>query len=267
MRAFRLIALFTAAVVSGACFQMTTVLRVDADGRGTITHRTVYSNQALAQLRQFAAFAGRGSGNGATFDPLSEQQARDMAASIGPGVTYVNSEPIASPTGQGRETTYAFTDVSTLRISTQPAAPGGVSLNAPGLNPGASESITFSLTHEPSGNAVLHIFVPEPNFLDALGSPAAQSQIGMVKNMLAGAKVLLMAEPLGTLARTSSPYVDGQRVTLLEVDLDEVLKDETLLPRLQAAKTEDEAKAIVQNAQGLKINLQRDITIEFTAAR
>ena len=130
-----------------------------------------------------------------------------------------------------------------------------------------SESITFSLTREPAGSTVLHIHVPEPNFLDALGTPAAASQIGMVKTMLAGAKVLLMAEPAGALVKTSSPFVEGGRVTLLEVDLDEVLKDETLLPRLQAAKTQDEAKAIVLGATGLKINLDRDITIEFTAAR
>ena len=96
---------------------------------------------------------------------------------------------------------------------------------------------------------------------------AVALQIGMIKTMLAGARMLLVAEPNGTVARTSSPYVDGRRVTLLEVDLDEVLKDETLLPRLQAAKTQDEAKAIVKAAQGLKINLDRDITIEFTPAK
>jgi hypothetical protein len=267
MRAFRVAALVAAALGSGGCFQMTTVLKVAADGSGTITHRMVYSNQALAQLRQFAAFAGRGGPNPAAFDPLSEQQARDMAGSIGPGVTYVSSEPVTSPSGQGRETTYAFTDVSTLRISTQPAAPGALAMTAPALNPAGSESITFSIARESNGNSVLHIFVPEPNFLDALGSPAAQSQIAMVKNMLAGATVLLVAEPVGTLVATSSGYVDGPRVTLLEVDLDEILRDDTLLPRLQAARTEDEAKAILQAARGLKINLQRDITIEFSAAK
>ena len=263
MRALRLLVLLAAALVSGACFQMTTVLKVSGDGTGTITHRMVYTNQALAQLRQFAAFGG---GRGATSDPLSEQQARDMAASIGPGVAYVGSTPVTLPAGQGRESTYAFTDVSQLRISTQPATPGGISIHAPGLST-TSESITFSLTHEPNGNAVLHIHVPDPNFLDALGSPAAAGQIGMIKTMLAGARMLLVAEPAGAVVRTSSPYVDGQRVTLLEVDLDEVLKDETLMPRLQAAKTQDEAKAIVQAAPGLKINLDRDITIEFTPAR
>jgi len=63
--------------------------------------------------------------------------------------------------------------------------------------------------------------------------------------------------------RTSSPYAEGRRVTLLEVDLDAVLRDETLLPRLQAATTQDEAKLILTGASGLKINLDRDITIEF----
>jgi len=256
--------LVAAALASGACFQMTTVLRVNGDGSGTIVHRMVYTTAALAQLRQFAALAaGRG---GTAVDPLSEQQARDMAASIGQGVSYVSSELVTTPTGQGREATYAFSDVTQLQISTQPAAPSAVAAAAPGLAV-TSESITFSLTREPDANAVLHIHVPEPNFLDALGSPSAQQQIGMVKNLLAGARVLLAAEPAGSLVRTSSPYVDGQRVTLLEVDLDEVLKDDTLLPRLQAAKSEDEAKAVVQNARGLKINLTRDITIEFTPAK
>jgi hypothetical protein len=64
--------------------------------------------------------------------------------------------------------------------------------------------------------------------------------------------------------RSSSPYVEGSRVTLLEVDLDQVLKDETLLPRLQAAPTAEDAKAIIKDAPGLKINLDRAITIEFT---
>jgi len=265
MRTVRVTLLLAAALASGACFQMTTVLKVNGDGSGTIVHRMVYTTAALAQLRQFAALAA-GRGGGAAADPLSEQQARDMAASIGEGVSYVSSELVTTATGQGRESTYAFTDVTQLKISTQPAAPSAVAAAAPGLA-NATESITFTLTREPEGHAVLHIHVPEPNFLDALGSPAASQQIGMVKSLLGGAHVLLLAEPAGTLVRTSSPYVDGPRVTLLEVDLDEVLKDETLLPRLSAAKTEDEMRAVVQNARGLKINLTRDITVEFTPAK
>ena len=253
--------------MSSACFQMTTVLKVNADGSGTIDHRMVYTKAALTQLKSFAAFGG---GRGGSADPLSEQQARDMTASIGPGVTYMSSELITTPLGQGRDAVYAFTDVSTLRISTQPAAPGGIAIKTQGFStqPSASESITFTMTHDANGNAVLHIHVPEPNYLDFFGSPQAAGQIGMIKTMLAGARVLLAAEPAGALVRTSSPFVEGRRVTLLDIDLDTVLADDTLLPRIQAvAATPAEAKAVLIGAKGLKINLDPEITIEFAPAK
>lgn len=250
--------------MSSACFQMTTILKVNGDGSGTINHQMVYTKAALAQLKQFAAFGG---GRGGSADPLSEQQARDMTASIGPGVTYVSSELITTPLGQGRDAIYAFTDVSTLRISTQPAAPGGLTVKTQGFST-QSESITFTMTHEANGSAMLHIHVPEPNYLDFFGSPQAAGQIGMIKTMLAGARVLLAAEPAGALVRTSSPFVEGQRVTLLDIDLDTVLADDTLLPRIQAvAATPAEAKAVLLSAKGLKINLDPEITIEFTPAK
>ena len=246
---------------------MTTVLKVNGDGSGTIDHRMVYTKAALAQLKSFSTLGGSRAGD---TDPLSEQQARDMTASIGPGVTYTSSELVTTPLGEGRDTIYTFTDVSTLRISTQPAAPGGVAIKTQGFStkPSASESITFSMTHEANGNAVLHIHVPEPNYLDFFGSPQAAGQIGMIKTMLAGARVLLAAEPAGALVRTSSPFVEGQRVTLLDIDLDTVLADDTLLPRIQAvAATPAEAKAVLMSAKGLKINLDPEITIEFTPAK
>ncbi len=93
----RIALLFAGALTTSACFQMTTVLKVNADGSGTISHRMVYTKAALAQLKQFAAFGG-GRGGG---DPLSEQVARDTTASIGPGVTYVSSELVTTPLGQG----------------------------------------------------------------------------------------------------------------------------------------------------------------------
>jgi len=90
----------------------------------------------------------------------------------------------------------------------------------------------------------------------------------MIKTMLAGARVLLAAEPAGTLVKTSSPFVDGQRVTLLDIDLDTVMADDTLLPRIQAvAANPAEAKAVLLSAKGLKINLDPEITIEFTPAK
>ena len=85
----------------------------------------------------------------------------------------------------------------------------------------------------------------------------------MLKTMLAGARITLAVEPAGRLVGTSSPYVTGQRVTLADVSVDLLLNDDTLIQRLQAARTPDEAKTILKSVPGLKVNLDPEITIEF----
>src|SRR5258707_420568 len=81
----------------------------------------------------------------------------------------------------------------------------------------------------------------------------------------AGAHLAIAIEPAGRLVRTSSPYVNGQRVTLVDVNVDSLLSDDTLLQRLQAARTPDETRTILKSVPGLKVNLDPEITIEFDA--
>jgi hypothetical protein len=259
MTSSRLAALLITAVTCSGCFQMATVMKLKGDGSGTIEHRMLFTRQALAQLKQFAALGGGAQG----IDPTSEQQARDMAAALGPGVTYVSSNPISTPAGEGRESAYAFTDVNQLRLGTVPAPPGGASIQAGGLSTTA-DTLTFSFTRDPNGNAALRINVPDSSLVNTLSTnAAAPQQMTMIKSLLAGARVLLEVEPEGTLVRTNSAYVEGPRVTLLDVDLDQVLRDELLIARLQAAKTPDDLKAAVKDVPGLKITLEREIIVEF----
>ncbi len=64
-----------------------------------------------------------------------------------------------------------------------------------------------------------------------------------------------------------SAFVDGQQVTLLDLNLDELLRDQTLFAKMQGAKTADEMRAVLKDAPGLKINVGREATIEFTPAK
>ena len=186
-----------------------------------------------------------------------------MTASIGPGVTYVSSEPVTSSVGQGRASIYAFTDVSQLRISTQPAAPAGIKIRTQGFSTEAGIGHLRNARATPAATPCCRSTCRSRIFstrgLAERHRPDRDDQDDAGRRARAAG-----GRTGGTVVRTSSPYVEGSRVTLLEVDLDEVLKDETLLPRLQAAATPDEAKAIVKGAAGLKINLDRAITIEFT---
>lgn len=259
MRYLRFVLLVTAAALSSGCFQFSTVVTVKPDGSGTIAQRLLFSQAAVAQLRQFA-----GPNGGGDFDPVSEQQARDAAATLGAGVTYVSSTPINSSEGVGRDITYAFTDINTLKLDQAPPPPGGMPAPPGG---GGEPRVSFKMARQPNGNALLTIGMPQ---LPAVGGDPTQptngptaDQLAMIKPMLAGARLSIGIEPVGRLVRTSSPYVTGNRVILLDVNVDALFADPTLLQRIQTAKTPDEAKTILKDVPGLKANFDPELTIEF----
>jgi len=248
------------------CFQASTVVRVKADGSGTIEQRILLTDAAMDQLRAFAILGGN---SGATIDPTSEAQARSLAASIGPGVTYMSSMPVKTDKGQGRDSLYAFTDITQLRISEQPQVPGGVSLRSAGVSTDG-EPITFALARQPDGNVQLRILVPRPGMLplataNANGevTPPSVDQIEMVRGILAGARLSVAVEPEGRLVSTSSPFVDGNRVTLIDLDIDKAGSDPDLVKKLQSPKTLEEAKTAINSVPGLKITLDPEISITF----
>jgi hypothetical protein len=248
------------------CFESSTVIKLKADGSGTIEQRLLLTDAATDQLKAFAILGG---GNAAGADPTSEAQARSLADSIGPGVTYVSSTPVKTATGQGRDSVYAFTDITQLHVSEQPRVPGGVSLGPQsGQNGG---QITFALTKRPDGNVLLRILIPRPDGLPIAVpgpngdvTPPSTQQIEMVKALLAGARLSVALEPEGTLVQTTSPFVEGNRVTLLDVDIDKIAADPNLAAKLQAPKTADEVKEALKSIPGLKINIDPEVTITFT---
>ena len=249
------------------CFEASTVVRVKADGSGIIEQRILLTDAAMDQLRAFAILGGN---SASTIDPTSEAQARSLAASIGPGVTYVSSMPVKTAKGQGRDTIYAFTDITQLRISEQPKVPGGLSLRSSGVSTDG-EPITFALTRQPDGNVQLKILVPRPGMLplatanaDGNVTPPSVEQIEMVRGMLAGARLTVAVEPEGQLVSTTSPFVEGNRVTLIDLDIDKAASDPDLVKKLQSPKTLEDAKSAINSVPGLKITLDPEISITFT---
>jgi hypothetical protein len=59
--------------------------------------------------------------------------------------------------------------------------------------------------------------------------------------------------------RTNAPFVDGNRITLVQLDMDKVINDETAWTKLQNATT----PADMRNILGVKVSTQPTLTIEF----
>jgi hypothetical protein len=269
MRICRFIPIAVAALLAGGCFHSTTLIRINADGSGTIEQTTLVTEAALQQLRQLAAAAGE---NGKTEDIFSEDQARQMATALGPDVTVVSSTKIKNADGEGSRAVLAFSDINRLQVKKDPAAADSAGIDS-GVSVASNVHFFFSRTSD--GRSLLRITSPAGQMLrlpqptapaGSGGAPQtriAPEQLAMMRQLFAGMRVYVGIEPAGQLVKTNSPFVDGQRVTLVEVSLDQLLANETVFSRLQGARSVEDAKAAMKDLPGLKIDLDPEITIEF----
>jgi hypothetical protein len=89
----------------------------------------------------------------------------------------------------------------------------------------------------------------------------------MAKQMLGGMRLAIAVEPEGTLVKTNSPFVDGRKVTLLDLSFDQLMGNEAAFARLQTARTPEDLRAVMKEVPGLKMTLDPQVTIEFTPGR
>jgi hypothetical protein len=269
MRIFGLAAIAAAAVCASGCFQSTTLIRVNADRSGTIEQTTIITTAALRQLRQFAA-ANDDTGKAPDF--FSPAQTRRFAEAFGPSVTVSSSTRIKTAEGEGSKTVFAFPDINKLQIKRDSGTDDALPMvEAP--------QVRFALTGEPNGHSLLRISLPPAQMTSPRASTAPAGsggrpqsrvppeQLAMVKQIFAGMRVAIAIEPGGHLVKTSCPFVDGTRVTLVDVAFDQLLANEAAFARLQSARSIDDVRAAMREVPGLRVNLDPEVTIEFTAAR
>ena len=270
MRTIHRLAVVATTLFFGACFQSTAVVKINADGSGTIHHRTMIASAVLNQLRQFAGSFG---GGAKPIDFFSEEEARGSAAKMGEGIRLLSTAPLKTAAAEGRENLYEFLDVTKLRFDELlSTGNGGGRQGAAGIGPDRGVSISADFARSSDGNAVLTLHGPPPAALGNGGlivndrNIAGAEQLAAMRQALAGMRISLQVEPSGRLVRTSSAYADGNTVTLFDLDVDEMLKDETVITRLQSVKTTDEMIEMLKHIPGLKAQ-PGDVTIEFTSTR
>jgi hypothetical protein len=100
--------------------------------------------------------------------------------------------------------------------------------------------------------------LPGAGASDAEKAQAAQA-IGMMKMMMKGLFVDVALNVDGKIIKSNAPYVDGSRVTLLQIDFDKMLADDPTLAKLQSSADLKGLSKVV----GLKFLTEPTLTIEF----
>jgi hypothetical protein len=240
-------------LVTAGCFQGQRVIKVNADGSGTIEDTLILSEQ----LKGLAAM----SDNKKEADPKAKMKA--AAKAMGPGVTLVSDEK----TKDGNlKAVFAFKDISQIKVEMSPGPDSGEQKSN-------QTPLTFRFARQ-GETSVLTVVQPQPpSQADAPKAPEgmeamAQGMWGMMKGMMKGLKLTTVVEVNGRLVKSNSPHLDPKtaRVTLLDVDFDQVAADDANFKKFtQAGSDPDQMNPkLLQGVKGVKINPTPEVTIEFT---
>jgi hypothetical protein len=247
------------ALASAACLRSTTVIDLKPDGSGTIVQETAMSAQALGMLQGLAG-ANQGGQAGKPPQLFGEEQARKAADTM--GVKFVSGEPIKSGELEGYRARYAFDNIESVTVkmdqSTDSLAPGGQKEKPPfgfAFKQGATSLLTIQMPDQPSTD---QLPLPGKGGTDADKAQAAQA-MAMMKMMMRGLFVDVALNVNGRIIKSNAPYVEGSRVTLMQIDFDKLLADDAAMAKLQNAKDIKSLAAV----PGLKVVSEPKITIEF----
>jgi len=239
-------------LLTGACFQGQRVIKVNADGSGTIVDTLVPGDQLKAMM------AAKGKSD-ADADQKKKREA--AAAAFGPGVTFVSEET----TPDGLKSAFAFKDIRTIKVEICPG-PGGE--KEPGQ---ASEPpLTFRFARQGAKSTLTVVQPqppkPEPSAETPEGMPdMAAGMWTMMKGMLKGLKLKTVVEVGGAVTRTNSRYAQGPVVTLLEMDFDQIAADDANFKRFTKAGDDPATldPKLLQGIKGVKVNPDPEVVIEF----
>jgi hypothetical protein len=264
------------ALLSTACFESETVIRVKADGTGTIEQTNLANKEMLTTAAGMAKQAATQSNTDASAVPnldnigdlFDETKLREQASTLGLGVRYLSSTPVSKNGLTGVIASYAFDDVRLLSLSNRAVGAG---------SPLPNLRFTLDRAATPEGSSTLRIRLPERTRsaadppVDTPAAPASKAldlppeALAMVRSMFKGARLAIAVEVDGAIVTTDGPKRDGSRVTIFAVDVEQLLSDPTKLAALQGLKGVDFATArkSLDGVPGVMLPATPTVTIEF----
>lgn len=270
MRSLRVLLAIVSTVALTACINSTTLIKLKADGSGTVEQTTLMN---VAALKSFAPGADKQMGG------VNKADLQRTATRMGKGVRLVSAEPFKGANGfEGSKAIFAFDDINQIQVSQGPSMGGSMGGSTDGRmspEPTPEDPVKFTLTRTGGTSTLTIAFIDQPGGAgkaDPGANPMAGMDLtspmmmGMIKSMFAGFKINIDLEVAGAIVKTNAEYVTGSRLTLLEMDMDSLLADEAKLKALQGKLGPDASlsaiKPYLKDIKGIKVD-GPTISVEF----
>ncbi len=266
MKRYALAVAVVAAALTAGCISSDTLIKLNADGSGTIEARMMMSASALNMLQSMGGEEGKKA------DPFSAEELKKKADQMGEGVRFVSAEPIEANGMKGSKVVYAFDDINAVKVKSSGDMPGQ---KADASKKADDFSFKFSRT---MGVPTLTITMPEPK--KKAETPEGETPpeppkpqemppeaMNMMKMMMKGLHIDVSIAVNGKIIKTNATYQTGNQVTLVDMNFDELMNDPAALQAMQNGMGPGADPASVKKAlekiKGVKIETEPVVTITW----
>lgn len=278
MKKIKILLLLSAVVlVLTGCFEVETNIKLKKNGSGTMEETMLFSQMLMMQMSQMGQAFGGEEESEANENPMYDvEKLKAEAADKGEGVTYASSEAIERDGKSGYKVIYNFKDINTLKYNNDPSK----KMNMPTMGMEDEESDEFVRFQYKNGELIINFPVEEDDdseeyddddveefdqegLDDAVDEMAGMDE--MMKQMFTDMKFKTTIEFEGGIKKTNATFVDGNKITLMEMDFNKVMENAEAfktLGTLQSA-TPAEQKEAMKNLPGVKVETEEKITVKF----
>lgn len=244
------------------CIEYNVKVKVNPDGSGTVRETVVLGKGLVEMLNAFAEWDE----DGEEFDLYNEDDLRKQEYHYGEGVKFVEGKKINDKGREGYTATYRFNDIRKLKIEDDPdkKVPSDFSME----EAAEEQPITFSFSEGDYSTLTIHLaddFEPGDFSFGQDEEDADIENKEVFEDMLEDLRISIKIEVNGDILETNAAYVNDSEITLMEFDMGKILDDPEQFEYLKNKnpQTKDEAKELVEEIPGLKVELETQIDIKF----
>lgn len=251
-------------VILAGCISVETTVKLNRDGSGQIVEK-------MGVTKGMASAMSGGAAEGEGPQMFSKEQFEKGARDFGLGVRLVSASENEYQHMKYYEMVYAFDDINKVGIDQNQG--NRVPSSGDRSAKKKEETVSFSF-HAGEDYSTLKIRMPEadtggstqesPDKGD-MSPEMEEAELQMMKMMFRGMHFAIKIEFNGDIVDTNATNVEGNTVTLLDIDFDKIMNNPEKLKELNKKGPEgiEEAKEILKDIEGLKFEFERDIMVKF----
>jgi hypothetical protein len=251
------------------CLQVETTINVKKDGSGTINEKVLMSKTFVNMIKEFAQ-AFQDSASTEEFAFFKDDEIIADAKDYGDDVKCVSHKVINDDQWEGFQAVYSFNDITKIKI--QPDPDSKVGMGDEESEPTEDKEYYF-FKFKKGDVSELIIDRPDIDFAsdskeDVESDTSEQSDEDMGEEflkMMEGMKINIVLQVDGKIASTNATYMDGSKITLMQMDFGEMMKNKESFNEFKnkEPKNIEEMKEFLEKFPEMKIEIEKPISVKF----